>query len=183
MIFLKNAMMGAMPALVLALAACGGEKPEAPKVDTPPAVESVEPEIVDAPAEAGPTAETLIKQREKNFKKIGKNFKTINDSIKAGNATSEESLAAITTLGKLAPRVGSWFPEGTGPDSGVETAAKAAIWTDTQDFSTKVTDFQAAIAALVLAGETGDAAAVTAAFGVAGGTCKACHDVYKADKD
>lgn len=179
MSFLRNAMMGAMPALVLALAACGGEKQEAPKVDTPPALESVESEIVGAPDKSAPTIEELIERREKNFKKIGKSFKTINDSIKAGDATSQASLDAIKVVGKLAPKIGNWFPEGTGPESGFKTEAKAVIWTDSEDFGVKITEFQAAIAALVLAGESGDAAAVTAAFGAAGKTCKSCHDVYR----
>ena len=66
-----------------------------------------------------------------------------------------------------------------GSDKG-KTRAKPAIWENPDDFADKLAAFRTEAAALAVAAKTGDQAAATAQFKKTGGTCKACHDEYKA---
>lgn len=60
-----------------------------------------------------------------------------------------------------------------------KTRAKPAIWEDMAGFQTKGAAFGEAITALVAAAEQGEDA-LKPAIGKLGGTCKACHDDYRA---
>jgi cytochrome c556 len=71
------------------------------------------------------------------------------------------------------------FPPGS--DKGATTDAKPEIWTNRADFDAKMEDFRREAAALAAAAKGGDEAAIKAQFAKTGGTCKACHDQYKAD--
>ena len=65
-----------------------------------------------------------------------------------------------------------------GSDKGT-TRAKANIWSNTDDFQSKLDDFRAAAAKLAETAAGGDQAASRDQFIATGGTCKACHDEYK----
>ena len=129
----------------------------------------------------GMTVGAQIEARQGGFKTFGKNFKTISDQLKSDSADMAAVQAAAATIADTATGLGDWFPEGTGPESGVETEALAIIWEDGADFATKVSDAQAAIEGLNLAAQSGDAEAISTAFRNAGGTCKACHDKFRLD--
>ena len=94
-------------------------------------------------------------------------------------------MAAIQAAAASVPAetadMADWFPEGSGPASGVETDALPAIWENKADFDSKVDDFQAAAATLASTAAAGDIAAITSAFQATGATCKACHQTYRAD--
>lgn len=60
-----------------------------------------------------------------------------------------------------------------------KTRAKPAIWEDMAGFQTKGAAFGEAITELVAAAEQGEDA-LKPAIGKLGGTCKACHDDYRA---
>jgi cytochrome c556 len=156
------------------LAACGGSDTSAPESEVAPAAE----EVV---LENGMTPKEQIELRQGQLKKLGKAFKTISDGLKA----SEPDVAAIQAAAASVPvetaGMADWFPAGTGPEAGVETEALPAIWDEADLFAEKVADFQTAAAALAAAGETGDMAAIGAAFATTGGTCKSCHETFRAD--
>ena len=95
--------------------------------------------------------------------------------------TSEAASAELAAVPKESATMIDWFPEGTGPESGVETEALPVIWENKADFNLKVTALQDAAALLDSAAQTGDIAAIGAAFKTTGGTCKACHDKYRLD--
>jgi cytochrome c556 len=63
--------------------------------------------------------------------------------------------------------------------SSVETEALDKIWGNWDDFSSKIDAVQKATKALSRA--TSDEEAFKAAFSKTGGTCKNCHDNYRAD--
>jgi cytochrome c556 len=65
-----------------------------------------------------------------------------------------------------------------GTDTG-ETKAKPEIWKETDKFKAAATKMQDAVAKLNTVAKGGDKAAIKAAFGDAGGTCKACHDDFR----
>lgn len=68
---------------------------------------------------------------------------------------------------------------GPGTDKGT-TRAKPAIWEDTDDFLEKYQALQTAAGGLLAAAQSGDKGAIGGAIKKTGGTCKACHDEYKA---
>jgi cytochrome c556 len=82
-------------------------------------------------------------------------------------------------LSWLSYQVEEGFPKGS--DTGAVTDAKPEIWANFDDFRAKLKDFQREAAALRDVAATGDEAASKAQLGKVGGTCKACHDEYKAD--
>ncbi len=141
-------------------------------------------EATDGTESAGsgnPEAQAIIEARQAQLKKVGSAFKTINDQLKSGNPDLAAIQAAAASVPVETATMADWFPEGTGPEAGVETEALPVIWETRADFEQKIADFQAAAAQLASVAEGGDVAAIGAAFGATGGTCKACHDNYRLD--
>lgn len=113
-------------------------------------------------------------------------MEAIGDATKAiHRAQSGPDLPTIRAnaakLVQLSQQASGWFPVGTGPDVG-KTRAKPGIWQTPDDFALKVRNFQAAAKAFNAAASGSDAAAINAAFGQLGGTCKACHDNYRSEE-
>jgi cytochrome c556 len=84
-------------------------------------------------------------------------------------------------LVRLSQQAAGWFPAGTGPDV-AKTRAKPEIWQSSEDFAAKLRNFQAAARAFDAAARGSDVAAMTARFADLDGTCKACHDKYRAEE-
>ena len=129
----------------------------------------------------GMTVKEQIEARQGHLKKMGKAFKAISDQLKASSPDLPQIQAAAATVPKEAMGMADWFPEGTGPESGVKTEALPIIWEDKADFNEKVLAMQDAAANLDSVAQAGDVAAIGAAFKTTGGTCKACHDKYRED--
>lgn len=58
--------------------------------------------------------------------------------------------------------------------------AKAEVWSDRSGFNAAATKMQEEVTKLAAAARSGNADQVRAAFGATAGTCKACHDNYRA---
>ena len=71
------------------------------------------------------------------------------------------------------------YPEGS--HEGAETDALPQIWENWADFTAKLDDFKRESQALRVAAADADEAAIKAQFVKTAGTCKACHDEYRAD--
>jgi cytochrome c556 len=92
-------------------------------------------------------------------------------------AAAANAIAAIANSG-----MGALFGPGTDKDVGsVKTRAKPELFQNMEDVGTKARDFIAAADNLAAVAATGDQVEVSDAFGKLGGTCKACHDEYRAD--
>jgi cytochrome c556 len=157
------------------LAACGGSDSSAPAADAgAPAAEEV---VLDN----GMTPKEQIELRQGQLKKLGKAFKTISDELKAGEPDMDAIQAAAASVPVESEGMADWFPAGTGPESGVKTDALPAIWEQPDLFAEKVANFRAAAGELATTAEGGDAAAIGAAFAATGGTCKSCHETFRAD--
>lgn len=139
------------------------------------------PDAASATLENGMTVKAVIEARQAQLKKLGSAFKTINDQLKSGSPDMAAIQAAAASVPVEAEGMANWFPEGSGPESGIETDALPKIWETRADFDQKISDFQAAAAQLATVAQGGDPAAIGAAFGATGGTCKACHDDYRLD--
>ncbi|MGB5485554.1 c-type cytochrome [Parasphingorhabdus sp.] len=129
----------------------------------------------------GLTVKEQIEARQGQLKKIGKAFKAISDQLKASSPDLALIQSAAAIVPKEAAGMADWFPEGTGPEAGIETDALPIIWDNKTDFNDKVTAMQDAAAKLDTIAQGGDVAAIGAAFKTTGGACKACHDKYRLD--
>lgn len=124
-------------------------------------------------------AASQIKDRQAHMKQIGGNMKGLADTL-SGDKDPAKLKSYAANINSLAGKVPSLFPAGTGPSSGEKTKANAEVWTDPAGFKAAAGTFAAQAAKLNAAAQTGDAAQVQEAFKGVGGTCKGCHDKYKA---
>ncbi|MDQ3482362.1 MAG: cytochrome c [Pseudomonadota bacterium] len=120
----------------------------------------------------------LMKERHENYERIGDSMKVITRQLKSGSPDLAQVRSNADTIAQLAPQVSTWFPAGTGPDVG-KTEAKSAIWENRQDFAAKAEAFNQAAMAFQRTAQGSDLAAIRAAHGNLGKSCKACHDLYR----
>lgn len=136
-----------------------------------------------ATAAIAATPQQTIKARQANFKAIGKATKAVFDETRKPSpdmAVIRPNAAQLVRLSSQLPR---WFPRGSGPEAGVKTGARAEIWTKPAEFQTAAVNFNKAAIALNAAAATGDTTAVATAARALGGTCKGCHDGFRAKDD
>lgn len=164
----RSVWLGAIAALSLTACSGGGEAPS-------------DPDAGSDVLSNGLTVKAQIEARQAGFKAVGGEFKSINDQLRSGAPDLAAIQAAAAELPGIIDGAGGWFPEGTGPESGVETEALPIIWEEPEDFEAKVNDFVVAIEALNVAAQSGELPAIQAAVQATGGTCKACHDKYRLD--
>ena len=158
---MKLKIMGAMLASFVMLTACGNE------ADT-------------GVTEASPSAE-IVKARQANFRVFGGSMKSLSEQMRSSTPDFVKIREASNNMIAASEGMANWFPEGSGPESGLKTDAKAEIWVDRTDFDTKIAAFNAAQSAFSEAVSTENIVLIQAAFGGVGPSCKACHDKYKAD--
>ena len=132
-----------------------------------------------AAAAAAPVITTAIAARKANYKEIGGAFKTINDEIKSGAPDMNTVRPLARDIATRAALQLKYFPKGSGPESGIRTRAKAAIWKDLAGFTKLQKDMVTAANALNGAAAAGNVAAMTAARTALGATCKSCHDRFR----
>jgi cytochrome c556 len=86
----------------------------------------------------------------------------------ADNAAIAESLSKLP-----------WAAFGEGTDKG-DTKAKPEIWKEQAKFKDGADKLQAEMAKLAAATKTGNLDSIKTAFNATSGTCKACHDDFRA---
>jgi cytochrome c556 len=79
----------------------------------------------------------------------------------------------------LGDMLGQAFESGSAANSG----ALPAVWQNRAQFNERVAAFEAASAQLLEAAEMRDQAAITQAVQAVGGTCSACHQVFRVPND
>lgn len=122
-------------------------------------------------------------QRHANFEKLGAAFKAVNDELRKSNPNVATVQAQTKTMASLATALPSWFPRGSGVEARPKSEAKANIWTDAAGFSAKASAAQVQVSRLNQAALKGDIDALKAQVRPTGAACKACHDVYRLQKD
>ena len=167
MIKLPHARPVLVAVLAATLAACGGATEDAP-----------------AATDTAETGETdVIEARQANFEAIGDDFKIIRGQLEADAPDFAAIETAANGINTKAVLIADYFPEGTGMDSGADTEALATIWEKPEEFTAAQAKLGETSAALAAAAATGDAGAVLEAVKAMGGSCKACHDVFRLDDD
>ena len=138
-------------------------------------------QLANAELPNGMTVKEQIEARQGQLKKMGKAFKTISDQLKAGSPDVAQIQAAAALVPEEAKGMAEWFPDGSGPESGVKTEALPEIWQNGSDFNDKIVAMQDAAAQLNTVAQGGDVTEIAAAFQTTGGKCKDCHDKYRED--
>jgi cytochrome c556 len=154
-------------ACALGLTACGGAEDSS-----------------EATTDASSEFAEVIEARQQNLKNLGGAFKTISDQLRSGSPDVAEIQGATAKAQEIANMdFVSWFPEGSGAESGIDTDALDAIWTDAAGFAEAHEGLVAAAAELNEAALSGDVAEIGAKFQATGAACKNCHDNYRRDDD
>ncbi|MDG5496430.1 cytochrome c [Niveispirillum sp. BGYR6] len=120
----------------------------------------------------------VVDARKTELKKAGGAMKAIGAFLKEGKGTVADVQAGAATIEGVSKAFPGWWPTGTAIGVG-ESEAKPNIWENMDDFKAKTVAFQTASAELVTAAAGGDKAAIGAALGKVGGTCKGCHETYR----
>ena len=118
-----------------------------------------------------------IKTRRDGMKAIGGATKGLYETL-AGDKDVTKIRAYAARIKQLSGESQGWFPVGTGPSSGIETKAKAEVWTDPVGFKAAQQAFVTQ-AGKLNAAASGDLDKTQAEFGALRGTCKGCHDKYQ----
>ena len=129
---------------------------------------------------AEPTAKELQHARHEHYEELGDAFKTVRDQARSSNPDMAAVKIAATKIHGASVNQEQWFPAGTGPEAG-KTQALADIWTRPAEFKAAMKMFSDAAPKLQAAANGGDIAAVKAAFGDVGKSCKNCHDKFRAE--
>jgi len=130
---------------------------------------------------SGEEAKELMHERHEGMEDIGDGTKALKQALDASPPDLATVRKEAAAMAKVAPEVSGWFPPGTGPETG-KTHAKPEIWQKPDDFAAKIRGFQAAAQKLNTAAQGDNVAAMKAAFGDLGKSCKACHDPYRRPK-
>jgi len=122
--------------------------------------------------------EDAVKYRKAGMTMIAAHFGRIG-AMASGRAPYDAAAAAVNAdvVAYVARLPFAGFVDGTaGTEKG---AAKASIWSERAKFDAAAKEMVDATAALAAAAKTNNLDALKAAFGKAGGTCKACHDDFR----
>jgi cytochrome c556 len=123
-------------------------------------------------------AAAFMRARHDKYETLGDAMKAVSRELKGGSPDLAVVRKNAAIINAFAPQIPGLFPPGTGPDVG-KTDAKAEIWQKPDDFLARSRAFTAAARAFNTAAQGTDLAAVRAAHGTMGKTCKACHDLYR----
>ena len=132
-----------------------------------------------SPAPTTPGGKALV-ARQAHFKEQGAVFKAINDETRKDMPDKAAIAANAAKLKTIAADLPTWFPKGSGPETGLPTAAKPEIWTDADGFAAAAAKLEDETAKLAAVSAAGDLEAIKLQFRAAAGACKACHDKYRA---
>lgn len=166
-------------AAIVAAAACnsGGDGNDAASQGNAQRNETVA--NVAAGAGAPRDHSAIMKARHDHYEEMGRAMKGINDQLKSGSpdvAAVQRHAALIAGYG---PQIPGWFPQGSGPESGRKTRAKAEIWSDNAAFQAAARRLEQVSAEFARTAQGGDVAAIRAALPALRSSCSDCHDRFR----
>lgn len=176
-------VLGSACALV-AVAACNRAEDGAPREDgNVAAAPSSDGNEIVGNQSAPPSAEqiaTIMHDRHENFERMGDAMKAVGRELKGGSPDVALIQRHAATFARYGEELLTWFPAGSGPETGRETRAKAEIWQDLPTFRQRGEAFRAESARFAQIAQAGDIAAIRAAMPQLGDSCKNCHDRFRA---
>ena len=132
-----------------------------------------------ATAAIAATPSQYISSRQAGYKQIAKANKGVLDALRGESPSMPAVAANARILVGYADKIHSWFPRGSGPESGVKTKALPAIWTDPGGFKKSAQAFRISSRQLFVAARQNNVPAVKAAAAQVGASCKSCHQSYR----
>lgn len=118
-----------------------------------------------------------ISDRQAKMKVVGRSIGVVSKMAKGeSNFDPAIALQAFINMKEAADGYELLFPEGT--ETGGDTEAAPAIFTDRAGFEAKQADFEASLEK-VTASEPADVEALRVSVGEVGANCGACHRVYR----
>jgi cytochrome c556 len=127
--------------------------------------------IVVDPAIATMTNEQLVEARQAAMKQNGGALRG------AADLSGDQAVAVATTLLQNFTNLPDLFKEGSVTDT---SNALPAVWENWEDFRARFDHNAEAAARMLVAAQSGDTAAYTAAIQEIGESCGACHMTYRA---
>ncbi len=125
--------------------------------------------------------EDAIKYRQSVFTVMANHFGRVAAMAQGRVPFDAKAAAANAALAnELAPLAFTAF--GAGTDKGLPNRSKPEIWSNAAGFKAKADDMIAAMAKVDAAAKTGNLDQIKAAVGPVGGSCKACHDDFRAER-
>jgi len=125
------------------------------------------------------TPQEAQKARHEHYEELGEAFKAVRDNSRGDSPNWAALEKAAQTVLEASVDQQKWFAKGTGPEAG-KTRALPEIWTKADDFTAAQKMFSDRAPKLLAAVQAKDAAGVQAAFKELGGSCKNCHDNFRA---
>ena len=122
------------------------------------------------------------KVRHEHYEELGDAFKAVRDLSK-GSPTDFAALEkAAGTVHEASINQIQWFPKGSGPEAG-KTRALPDIWAKPTEFAAAMKMFEERAPTLLAAAKAKDLDGVNKAFRDVGGSCKNCHDTFRAPEE
>lgn len=133
---------------------------------------------VPASAQADPAA--TIKERGEVMQSIREAAGAMRDMF-AGKTDYDAAAVGrhARSVSENAARIPDLFPKGTGPEAGVPTEARAAIWEDEKAFADAAAALEKTARALAEAVETKSQREALGEFTAMTKTCSACHTRFR----
>ena len=138
--------------------------------------------VLTAASAADQKPEDIAEYRQSVFTIIGWNFKPIGAMMKGEVPFDAAAVARHAQYVEMMSKaLLEGFSKGSGPDAVKHTEAKPEIWTDWDQFKSKLSNFEQEAAELSEVAKGGDEGAIKAQFGKTAETCKACHKEFRTD--
>ena len=122
--------------------------------------------------------EDAVKYRKNALFVMQQNFSRV-AAMAAGKAPFDAKVAADSAAVAEFTSKLPWAAFGEGTDKG-DTKAMPEIWKEQAKFKEYADKFQAEMSKLNVAAKTGNLDNIKVAVNATGGTCKTCHDAYRA---
>ncbi len=133
------------------------------------------------PAQSEKHAEAYVEYREAIFELLKSNMAPLGGMAKGAIPYDTQTMQTNgMRMEQLADMLSDYLKVDTRKFD-VDTEAKDTLWDNYSDVESKIGDLKAAAANLQSVATSGDEASYRKAIGQLGGTCKSCHDDYKAD--
>jgi cytochrome c556 len=135
--------------------------------------------LIVAGAAAADDPAAVEKARMGHFKDIGRAAHVV--QIEVGKPSPDAAAIgdAAKTIEGLAGQIPSWFPPGSGPETGVTTQARAEIWADPAAFRAKAAALGVSAQALEAAAASNDPIGLKSGFANLAQACQSCHTAFR----
>ena len=167
-------------AALFVVAACnrGGDPASPPPTNTgtAPATGQAVTNATGGPVDVA----TIMHDRHERYEQIGKAMKGIGRELKADSPSVTVIRQHAALIARYAPQIPSWFPAGTGPETGRRTRAKAEIWSDPRTFHQRAEALRTQADRFDQAARGGNIDAIRVAQPGLADACKNCHDRFRA---